>query len=375
MKLVHFSDTHLGFSDYNKVTPETGINLREADVYRAFTRVIDYIINNPPDIVIHSGDLFDTHRPSNRAINIALKEIAKISQKQISLVMISGNHSTPRVKTSGSIFEIFEIFDNVYPVYQSKYKEIIIKDAALHCVPHMATEEELRKVFDNLKPNSKVKYNIIVAHMGVTADVQYKMGEFNELIIPYGAIKKKNNFDYIALGHYHKNLLLADNCYYSGSTERFSFNEVGQEKGFIEVNLSQKKTVFIPLKVREMIALEPIDCRGLNINEIVKKVGQLITGKALGSMLQVTFDNIKKHQYAELNFQELRNLTKDAVHLKMICNWMSEKVKESTKTTIGTLTAEFESFIEHQDIKDLDKKKLKELGINYLSITQGTEEE
>lgn len=375
MRIVHFSDTHLGYSDFTKLDPETGINLREADVYKAFSQVAEYILGNPPDIVIHAGDLFDTYRPSNRAINFALKEVAKISQKQIPFVMISGNHSSPRMKTSGSIFEAFEILDNVYPVYHSKYKEVIIKDIALHCIPHMSTEEELNKVFDDLMPNSNAKYNIIVAHLGVTADVQYKMGEFNELIIPQGILKRKSNFDYIALGHYHKNLPLADNCCYSGSTERFGFNEAGQDKGFLEINLSQKKKVFIPLKVREMIAFDPINCRDLNIKEILDKVEQLVDGRTRGSILQITFENITRHQYTELDFQKLRDLAEDSVHLKIVCNFISEKGKEIIKTAIGTLTAEFETFIEHQDIKDLDKKKLKTLGANYLSIAKEAEEE
>lgn len=375
MRIVHFSDTHLGYSDFTKLDPETGINLREADIYKAFSQVVEYILDNPPDIVIHAGDLFDTYRPSNRAINFALKEVAKISQKQIPFVMISGNHSSPRMKTSGSIFEAFEILDNVYPVYHSKYKEVIIKDIALHCIPHMSTEEELNKVFDDLMPNSNAKYNIIVAHLGVTADVQYKMGEFNELIIPQGILKRKSNFDYIALGHYHKNLPLADNCCYSGSTERFSFNEAGQDKGFLEINLPQKKKVFILLKVREMIAFDPINCRDLNIKEILDKVEQLVDGRTRGSILQVTFENITRHQYTELDFQKLRDLAEDSVHLKIVCNFISEKGKEIIKTAIGTLTAEFETFIEHQDIKDLDKKKLKTLGANYLSVAKEAEEE
>lgn len=375
MKIIHFSDTHLGFSDFSKIDPELGINLREADVYRAFSQVVDYIISTPPDIVIHSGDLFDTYRPSNRAINFALKEIAKISQKNIPFVMISGNHSTPRVKTSGSIFEAFEVFNNVYPVYQSKYQELIINDVALHCVPHMATEEELSKVFDDLKPNTKKKYNVIVAHIGVTADVQYKMGEFNELIIPQGALKKKKDFNYIALGHYHKNVPLADNCYYSGSTECFSFNEAGQKKGFMDVNLAQNTKQFIPLKIREMIAFQPVNCKDLSISEIIDEVEGLVRGKTKGSVLQVTFDNINKHQYTELDLQKLKEITKDAVHLKTVYNWIIEKGKVATKTAIGTLTSEFENFIESQDIKDLNKNKLKALGISYLSLAQEAGEE
>jgi exonuclease SbcD len=121
MRIIHFADTHLGFADYTKIDPETGINLREADVYRAFSQVVEYIRKNPPDIVLHAGDLFETSRPSNRAINFALKEIAKISQMEIPFVLISGNHSTPRTRSSGSIFEAFEIFDAIHPVYESKY--------------------------------------------------------------------------------------------------------------------------------------------------------------------------------------------------------------------------------------------------------------
>jgi len=105
MRIIHFADTHLGFADFGKIDPELGINLREADVYRAFSQVVDYIRKNPPDIVLHSGDLFETSRPSNRAINFALKEIAKISQMEIPFILISGNHSTPRTRSSGSIFE------------------------------------------------------------------------------------------------------------------------------------------------------------------------------------------------------------------------------------------------------------------------------
>jgi hypothetical protein len=32
MRLIHFSDTHLGFSESSRVDPGTGVNLRELDV-------------------------------------------------------------------------------------------------------------------------------------------------------------------------------------------------------------------------------------------------------------------------------------------------------------------------------------------------------
>ncbi len=374
MRIIHFADSHLGFADYTKVDPETGINLREADVYRAFFQVLDYIRKDPPDIVLHSGDLFDTSRPSNRAINFALKEIAKISQMGIPIILISGNHSTPRTRSSGSIFEAFELFDGVYPVYKSKYECVVLNDIAFHCLPHMPTEEEIDAAFEMLRPDSKAKYNVIVSHAGVTADVQYRMGEFNELMIPFGSLAKKAKFDYIAMGHYHRHLEITKNAFYSGSTERFSFREADDPKGFMDVDLDNKRFKFIPVKAREMTIFEPIDCLSLSVGEIEDEVERLTKGRIHEKIVQITLDNIHRHQYVELNFQRLKEITAGAVHVKWERKWAAEKGKEAIQTAIGTLTAEFETFLESQEIKDLDKKRLQRIGTSYLSAAQELEE-
>ena len=111
MRLVHLSDTHLGHSAYNK-TDSSGINQREADVYSAFNEIIEYILKTKPDLVIHSGDLFDSVRPSNRAIHEAFRQLVRLSRAEIPTVLISGNHSTPRHKATGSIFRLLEFLDN-----------------------------------------------------------------------------------------------------------------------------------------------------------------------------------------------------------------------------------------------------------------------
>ncbi|MCQ4575328.1 MAG: exonuclease SbcCD subunit D [Candidatus Brocadiales bacterium] len=374
MKLIHFSDTHLGFADYTKIDPEMGINQREADVYRAFSQVTEYIEKNPPDIIIHSGDLFETPRPSNRAINFALRELFKLSQIGIPLILISGNHSAPRVKSSSSIFEAFRIFDNVYPVYSSKYEEIVVKDIAFHCIPHVPTEEELHAAFASIRPSLKAKYNVIVSHTGVTADVQYKMGEFNELMTPFATLAEKKNFDYIALGHYHKYHTLTKNACYSGSTERFSFREADEKKGFIEADLSNGRFKFIPITVREMAIFNPIDCQGLNVKDIESEVEIQTKGKTKDKIVQITFDNIQRHLYVELNFQRLKKITADALYAKWVINWAAEKGMGVIPTAIGTLPAEFENFLHLQKFKDLNKEKLLRMGLSYLSSVQEQEE-
>jgi DNA repair exonuclease SbcCD nuclease subunit len=220
----------------------------------------------------------------------------------------------------------------------------------------------------------KAKYNVIVSHAGLTADIQYKMGEFNELMIPFSTLTKKSNFDYIAMGHYHRHLELTHNAYYSGSTERFSFREANDQKGFIDVDLENKKFKFIPIQVREMKVFEPIECVGLNVREIEDAVERLTKDRTDDKIVQITLDKITRHQYVELDFQRLKEITGDAVYVKWASNWAVEKGKEMLQTSIGTLTTEFESFLEEQEIKDLNKGKLKKMGTGYLSMTEESEE-
>jgi DNA repair exonuclease SbcCD nuclease subunit len=44
MKLIHIADTHLGLVAFSRPDPESGINLREKQVYNNFLRAIDEII-------------------------------------------------------------------------------------------------------------------------------------------------------------------------------------------------------------------------------------------------------------------------------------------------------------------------------------------
>ena len=148
MKLIHFSDTHLGFSDLDVVNAD-GINQREVDFYKAFSDVVDTIIEKKPDFAIHTGDLFHRASPSNRAISFAIKELKKLEKENIPFIMIAGNHSTPRTTSSSPILEVFSVLDNVHAVYKQRYELIEFDKILFHAIPHINDEaimiEELKK--------------------------------------------------------------------------------------------------------------------------------------------------------------------------------------------------------------------------------------
>ena len=109
MKLAHIADSHLGIRQYHRQTP-TGINQREADVANAFRGVIDDVIAQRPDVVIIAGDLFHSVRPTNAAIVFAFRQFQRLREALpgVPVVIIAGNHDTPRSSETGSILRLFE---------------------------------------------------------------------------------------------------------------------------------------------------------------------------------------------------------------------------------------------------------------------------
>ena len=367
MKFIHCSDTHLGYSDYHKIDPNTGINQREQDFYNAWNYLVEEILNQQPDFVIHAGDLFHTTRPTNRAIAVALEGIQKVSDADIPFVMISGNHSTPKIRTTGSIFESIALFPNVYAAFQSKYQKFEVSDCTFHCIPHCSLTEELQIAFEAIKPGKKNHYQILVTHGSWAGQKSFSMGEFNEQKLPDPASISKIKFDYIALGHYHKHIKIKPNVAYSGSTERTSFNEAGNPTGYVLVDLEAEKLDYIEIPSRPMFKLEPIDCRELKTAQIYDELSKRSTDDLTDALVNLVLSNVQHQTLVKLDSREIDKIFQQVFYLnKSISQLVSEGSDSSISTDLGTVPIEFEKYIENIKETELDKERLKSLGLGYL---------
>jgi DNA repair exonuclease SbcCD nuclease subunit len=376
MKIFHISDTHIGYSAYRKATPD-GINQREYDTYNAFRQFVNYALDIKPDLIIHSGDLFDSVRPNNRAITFAIKQLIRISKAKIPFVVIAGNHEHPKLKETGHIFSVLDHIENIYPVYKAKYETLFFtihsKKVTIHTIPQC----ELKKNFDaelkKLKPDKNSDYNIFASHGAVAGIREFSMNEFNELIIPAKILS--SDFDYIALGHYHKFSKLENNAFYSGSTERFTFSDAQDKKGFIELELKngKLKTNFIELKTRSMIDFKPIKCTHLKLEEIMKKIRKtIIEIQPKEKTYRITLDDIPSHVYRGLDFGEIRKFSREAIHYEIKANVIKNGESKSTSSKIDALATEFKQFLEMQNLNE--KETLLELGICYIEKNEAREE-
>jgi len=370
LRLVHIADTHLGFSAYSKVEPQDGVNQREQDIYDAFEQAVDKAIALKPDIVVHAGDLFDNVRPQNRAIDIALRQLIRLSESGIETVLISGNHSTPRMRETSSIFRIFEHLKHVHPVHRAGCERIVVGDLTVHAVPHSASPP-LVEVLGQVAPSRETKLNMLLLHAGILGSNTYKMDEFNEQAVPIDALS--HGWDYIALGHYHEHKRILDRGFYSGSTERLGFGEIGQKKGIVEVELETARTVFHELEIREMVELGPLDASGLASSEVVNEARRVISSAPLEERIaRLVIRNVSAEAYRSLDSSTIRRLGSSALHFELkVDSVESDGAASSTSDMqIGLLADEFRRYVAGLDLPDSRKNLLMEIGIPYLEKVQ-----
>ncbi|MEM0493561.1 MAG: DNA repair exonuclease [Candidatus Thermoplasmatota archaeon] len=377
MKILHVADTHLGYAAYRRTTDE-GVNQREQDIYDAFNGFIDQAIKEKPDVILHAGDLFDSVRPNNRAITFALEEMLRLSKLGIPLVIIDGNHEHPKLRETGHIFRIFEHIDHVYPVYNETYRTINIecrgKKIAIHALPHCNSSSRYEQEFKKIKIQDSCDYNILLTHGSVKGvhNYDYSMNEFNELSLSPSLLTP--DFDYIALGHYHKHTQIKENAWYSGSIEHLTFTEANDKKGYIKLD-EKLKPVFIELETRAMIDTEAIDCTNQGTQWIMKQIEQLLQNiKPSGKIIRINLDNIQTSVYRGIDFKRIKELCKDSLHYEIKPVYNTERYISTTGASrISSLTYEFRRFMDQQNLEEKDK--IINLGVEYIERNIDKKEE
>lgn len=370
MKFVHISDTHLGATQYRKIS-ESGYNQREEDIAEALRAAVDKIIELKPEFVLHAGDLFDSARPTNRMIHFALAQVLRIVNAGLPFIMISGNHDTPKQRFTGSVFKIFEVLpvENLHVIYKNEYTPIEVGGAVIHAIPQCTEDKIFREQLKRVKivPGKK---NILMLHAGVTGMREFTHGDFNELLIDYNFFEE-HDFDYVALGHFHNFANVGRNAFFSGSTERLSFNEAGVVKGFLTVDLSSKAKVdLVQTPTREMKELQTINAFGKDSVAVTEEIEKALSSiDPAGKLVRIKIEKVSPHVLSTLDIKKFKEMMSKATHFEPIFEKIDEKGKiEQIKVSIGGLNEEFNSFLEtYPSIDKKDMQRLKTLGHTYLS--------
>jgi exonuclease SbcD len=385
MRLVHFSDLHLGFRQYQRLTPG-GINQREADVARSFQTAIDRLIELRPDVILVGGDVFHNVRPTNPAIVHAFLQFSRLraALPEVPVVIVAGNHDTPRAAETGSILRLFRELGISVAFAEPERFYFAELGVAVLAVPDIIGKRP------SFTPDSSARYNILLLHGEVQGMLPAHVASADRaaLEIPLADLGT-GAWDYIALGHYHVYREIAPNTYYSGSIDYTSANTWGElyeervagvpGKGMIEQNLDNGAHTFHPLPPsRPLIDLPPISARGLTVAEVDERIHAAVNGCRGGiddRIVRLIVRDLPRHIARDLDHKSLRDFKRRALHFHLDTR-RPELVRHSSqgapnrRPSLADVVRE--KLMSRVLENDIDRKELVALGLRYLSEAESS---
>lgn len=119
MKIIHLSDLHI-----EKRVNEFSMIEDQKYILNEILNIIDVEV---PEVIIIAGDVYDKSVPSAEGVELFDEFLFKLSNRQLAVLIISGNHDSAERMTFGSrLFASTGI--HISPVYDGEIKSISLGD-------------------------------------------------------------------------------------------------------------------------------------------------------------------------------------------------------------------------------------------------------
>jgi len=232
------SDTH--FAIHKKS------NVFFPHVVKTIDTFINLCIDNDVDMIIHTGDVFDTkHQIATEGLINTNDLVSKMSES-FPTILLAGNHDFASVDNRGlNLVSNYKNYSNIVVVFS--YEKLVLPNAnlALHFLPYYHNPKPF---LDEIKKCTVVEKNVLFSHMGVAG---FKMHEnasdyANQLSAQVTSSKLKS-FDKVFLGHYHGYQSKEDITYVSAPLQSRHGDEASKH-GFVFWESDKKRHKFIENK-------------------------------------------------------------------------------------------------------------------------------
>ncbi len=286
MKVIHTSDWHIGQTLYQYS--------RDEEHRCFFNQLKNIVLEERPDALIVSGDIFHTSTPSVMAQRLYYHALVELSRlyDDLQIIVTAGNHDSPsRLEAPRELWEAFDVtvVGNLYFYRDAKDGELTYDASKIEipvkrdgeivgwvlAVPFInagnypslkENDTYSNRVFsfyknlkDNLKLNEQYSGNHSVIAMGHLMMSGVNSNAYNKLVgglesVDVESITQLKEIDYWALGHVHHPQDLSGNMRYSGSPFALTFNEDYPHS----VSVVTIENHNLDVKIREIAPLIPI---------------------------------------------------------------------------------------------------------------------
>lgn len=328
MKFVHIADMH--FDMPFTVLAKNGLaEQRRLDQRNAFNKMINYIKENNIEYLFISGDLYENEyvrKATIEYINNCFKQIPNTK-----IFITPGNHDP---YLANSYYSKFEWNENVH-IFTQMNK---IEDKNVNIYGYGFTDFYSKKVELPIKLDTS-KINILVMHADLDGATK-EVGEYNPIL---ESELKNTKFNYIALGHIHKNNFNEnEKIIYPGSMMAGGFDELGKHGMLVgEINEQNEK---VSLELVELDNKEFVE-KNLDISKIQSQE------ELIENINQIKIDENKYYKIILVGTKKLELNTNELI--KHIQNKNIIKIKNKTK-----IEYDLEKISKEQSLKGIFVKEL-----------------
>ena len=271
MKFLHVADLHLGRVFHERPLIEDQHVMLEA--------LLDVLATDDFAALVIAGDVYDRSMPSPEAVTLLGSFLGSLRHRfpELQVLMIPGNHdSADRLSYADLLFA--ELGIHIVTDAEQAHVPILVEHGGERCafflLPFLTPgslkhEEELSRelpIFTaveagplrsqrELAEEASLRLErarktalaagadaaVLVAHLFATGGAESESERVFLGTAERVDIARFDYFDYVALGHLHRNQRVGKNAWYAGSPLAYSFDEADQVKGFVVVGLGRDR--------------------------------------------------------------------------------------------------------------------------------------
>ena len=366
MKVAALGDAHLGRSYYPYTTPD-GFNQRERDFEESFTRAVELALAQSPDLLVWLGDVFDHPRPTYRSYRIAQQALLRIREHGIPLVVITGNHDTPRLPGTGSPYSaLADLFPEVRFAHRMAYERFAFPGLVVHAVPQMLTvDATLDALAEARLSRAADATNLLLTHPRVP-QVEPHHADINEIEVDAGLLK--SSADLALLGHYHFHTKVDTGIWYAGSTDTFSYADDPEiPKGIVVLDTDTGAIEHVALTgQRPLLTLPTVHALGLSPAEVQERVLERVAAVPAGAVVRLFLEGVDPEAYRMLDMDAVREASAHALHLKLQPEFAGIQSNVELPE-LSSLPVQWANYVDAQDLPGFDRDRIRTKGDEYLA--------
>lgn len=303
MKFIHFADAHLD-SPFRGLSflPSKEFNQIYQAADQSLTRIVDLALAEKVDLVLIAGDTFDSAKPSPRSQLFFAQQIKRLTDAQIQVVMIFGNHDHMRredlLVNQSPYFKLLGANEAVEKATFKTKDNFNYDVVGFSYLNNHITEDKIPDF-----PGKEHNYTFGLMH------AQEKEADSRKNVYAPFTVSEVQalNYDYFALGHIHARRNLSEKPWivYSGNIQGRHINEMGAKGCYLGVIDENTKKTSIEFKTTG-----PILWQGVQV-----ELDTQISKADLQNEIIASLNNAKQKTYFSLTIAGAQFMTDEEQEL------------------------------------------------------------